>query len=287
MATTRNPNPDHNAPLQALLDLQAAGMGTMSINDAIARLQADRRLAADMQARWQGHTYPDRAITWTRLTISPIWQVLSPEACQIALILGMYASQSTLVQCSVPSMVQITGVSRTAVKAAIRDLRAAGVIAVYRPARQRQAPIYAVNPEICKKGTSSQQGAAAYRDLLPAGTVQPVPEYAVVTATIRTADDGQYYTYTQVTAAAPGDAVPQPQAEPDPPIQQYPEFTYQEDPEIPEIPDPEPERNEGAVAGPNATTPSKLKTKHTRFDDNTIPGQMSITDYPGVVAEKD
>lgn len=277
----KNPNPDHNAILQALLDAQAAGLGTLTINAAITQLQSNRQVAADLQARWNGHTYPDRAITWTHLTVSEVWQALSPEACKVALILGMYAGQSTLVQCSLPNVVKLTGLKRTAANLALRELRDAGVIAKYRQQCQREAPIYAVNPAICKKGVMSQQGAAAYRDLLPAGTVQPVPEYAVVTATIRTADpDGQYYTYTQVTTAAPGDAIPQPQAETDPPPQ-YPEFTYQE-PEIPEIP----ERNEGAAAEP-ATTPPKLKTKHTRFDDNTIPGQMSITDYPGVVAEKD
>lgn len=277
----KNPNPDSNTVLQALLDAQAAGLGTLTINSAIARLQADKKLRADLQARWNGHAYPNKAITWTRLTVSEVWQALSPEACKVGLLLGMYAGQNTLVQCSLPNVVKLTGLNRTAANMALRELRSAGVIAKFRQERQRVAPIYAVNPAVCKKGLVTQQGEAAYNRLLPPEAKMPVPEYAASLKTIRTSDDGgtEYYTYTQIIALSPEEAaaeVAATQAQPDPDVT-YPEFEYQE----PDLGDLQlPERNEGAVAGP-ATTPPKPKTKHTTMDDNTIPGQMSIIDYLG------
>lgn len=283
----KNPNPDHNAILQALLDAQAAGLGTMTINAAIAQLQADKKLRADLQARWNGHAYPNKAMRWTRFTVSDVWQALSPEACKVGLLLGMYAGQSTLVQCSLPNVVKLTGLNRTAANMALRELRSAGVIAKFRQERQRVAPIYAVNPAICKKGLVTQQGEAAYNHLLPPEAKMPVPEYTANIKTIRTSDDGgtEYYTYTQITALSPEEAdaeVAAAQAQPDPAADTYPEFEYQE----PDLGDLQlPERNEGAVAGP-ATTPPELKTKHTTTrDDNTIPGQMSIADYPGVIED--
>lgn len=278
----KNPNPDSNTVLQALLDAQAAGLGTMTINAAIAQLQSNRKLAADLQARWNGHAYPNKSMRWTRFTVSEVWQALSPEACKVGLLLGMYAGQSTLVQCSLPNVVKLTGMSRTAANMALRELRNAGIIAKRREQRQREAPVYAVNPAICKKGLMSQQGEAAYNHLLPPEAKMPVPEYVVNVKTIRTSDDGgtEYYTYTQITALSPEEAaaeVAATQAQPDPAADTYPEFEYQE----PDLGDLQlPERNEGAVAGP-ATTPPKPKTKHTTMDDNTIPGQMSIIDYLG------
>lgn len=166
----KNPNPGHNSIVQALLDLQAEGYGELTINQAIDRLRADKKLSTALQNKWNSHYYPDKSIVYAQTTTSPALMQLSPYAVKILCFLGTNCGQSGQIQVSVPTLIEITGVKKTNLRDAIDELEDCGAIRKIRKAIQRNAPIYFVNPELFNIGQRTKAKSIKYLNGLTQST---------------------------------------------------------------------------------------------------------------------
>lgn len=165
-----HPNPNNNTILQALLDLVSDGMGSLTINDAVMKLQSDHKLQKDLQAQWNKHAYPDKSLVYTQAGIEQASFSLSPTGYMIHGIMGAYASTSGRIQISNGDICKITGLSRNTVRDALNELANCGAIIVEVPSGHHEAPIYWVNPALYHKGAHRK---ASMIDYAAALTIDP------------------------------------------------------------------------------------------------------------------
>ena len=159
MATRKTNNQITCAQLQALKDLKESGafVGTMTLDDMIHNLSqatADsRKLNKDLQAKWDSHQYPDSNIVYVQVSNDPkVTTCLSCEAQAVLLLLGTNVLQSGLIKITIDTICKLTGLKRTKAKAAVKELKDCGVLAVYMDSARHEAPIYSVNPKIVNVG---------------------------------------------------------------------------------------------------------------------------------------
>lgn len=160
MANKRNPS--SNAVLQALLDAADSGYGTMTINQLIAKLSSDSKLRQDMQAKWDGHAYPDKSMVYAQLGIDQRLFTLSDAGYKLITLLGMYCHQSGRIQAKLDDICAAIKVGRTSAKHAITELRECGAITVDVPASRHAAPIYRVDPALVHKGVRKRSDVSDY-----------------------------------------------------------------------------------------------------------------------------
>lgn len=165
-----NPNPNNNTILQALLDLESNGMGTVTITDAITKLQSDHKLQADLQAQWNKHAYPKTSLVYTQVGIEQAVFSLSGSAYMISGLMGMYASTSGCIQIRNADICKIIKLSRNTVRDAISELTDCGAIMIEVPAIHHAAPIYRVNPALFHKGAHRN---ASMSDFVKSLTIDP------------------------------------------------------------------------------------------------------------------
>lgn len=151
MGNRRNPN--SNSVLQALLDATDSGLGELTIDAAITKLSGDPKLRAALQKKWNAHAYPNKSLVWTQLVKDQRLMTLTDPALKALAFMGMYCSQTGLIQVSRKDLTAATGVKSTTLTSALKELQDCGAIRVAVPAVRHAAPIYAVNPGICNKGT--------------------------------------------------------------------------------------------------------------------------------------
>lgn len=146
-------NPSNNAILQAMLDASDTGYGTMTIDQFITKLSSDARLRKAMQAKWNGHSYPEKSMVYTQLTIEQRIFSLSDPAFKLISLLGSYCHQNGLIQVRKQDAMATLKVSESTVKRALSELITCGALRIALPSVQHSAPIYAVNPALLNKGT--------------------------------------------------------------------------------------------------------------------------------------
>lgn len=254
---TSNRNPCSCAQLQALLDIDGrGGFSNMTFSQVIKKITEDKKLQDDLQKQWNSHLYPDRDMVYAQITITPALQKLSPRALKVLVYLGSYTSQSTLIKISYPVLEVVTGIKRTMLREAVKELEDNGIIYVrVKPARH-EAPIYSVNPTIFNKGTRSKVKENDYlRKLVATGfnksdmlsTGETDTGHSIKCETVRGFDaNGEKITYNHITI------------EP-----KNPEPTTKEDP------------------GKRTGTRRFHHNNHTTSDDGEqIPGQFEIADFP-------
>lgn len=147
-----NKNPDGNAVLQALLDLQRLGYGVKSVNDLITAITGDAKLRADLQKTWCGHAYPEKSMVFAQLGIDQRLFTLSDAGYKIITLLGMYCHQSGLIQAKLDDICAAVKIGRTSAKAAVAELRACGALDIAVPPIRHAAPVYRINPALINKG---------------------------------------------------------------------------------------------------------------------------------------
>lgn len=218
----QNDNPRHNSILQALLDLQRAGYGGRSVDDMVSALQHSPKMCTDLQAVWDRHTYPEDALTWTRIyggdastqdmtaTIEQMWAVMSPAAAKVFLLLARQCGSSGMIQASMPIIAALTGISPRSVSPAVQELINIGAIVCVSKAKQRIPAIYQVNPVLTRTGKISQtllsqyaktQAKAQAETKRSPKPLQP-PAYLPTTETVY---DGELR-YTRLAAITPAEA---------------------------------------------------------------------------------
>lgn len=157
-----NRNPNNSSVLQALLDASDLGYGSMTVDQLITRVSSDRKLCAALQAKWNGHAYPERAMDWAQLARSQALMTLSDPALKVLTLLGMYCHQSGLIQVRIEDICTATSIGRTSVKQAITELRACGALNVAAPSVRHAAPVYCVNPGLVNKGVRRKADTASF-----------------------------------------------------------------------------------------------------------------------------
>lgn len=157
MSNDNNKNPGHNSILQALLDLKDGGHGDLTVDTLIQKISTDRKLADNLQAKWDAHHYPERSITFTRMTIADQYMLLSDTALRVLILMGLRSHQSGLIQISRADLCALTGLKETAIKSAIKTLTEHGCIAVKVPAIRHTPPIYEVNKKLFAQGKPTLQ----------------------------------------------------------------------------------------------------------------------------------
>jgi hypothetical protein len=142
----------HSSILQALLDLKDVGYGGVTVDSMIQKLQSDGKLDSELQAKWDSHMYPDKAMTFTRMTIADQYMALSDSALRILTLMGLRCHQTGLIQVSVADLATLTGLKTRATQTAVKELLKTGCISVRIPAVRHTPPIYEVNGELFRKG---------------------------------------------------------------------------------------------------------------------------------------
>lgn len=203
-----NKNPDGNAILQALLDLQRLGYGVKSVNELIDTIGCDSKLRADLQKAWNGHAYPEKAMVFAQLGINQHLFTLSDAAYKIIMLLGMYCHQSGLIQAKLDDICTAVQVGRTSAKAAITELRQCGALAVAVPSVRHAAPVYSVNPTLINKGVrrmTDVTGFAAQLTIAPDDYIlNREPELVVQTDVVRNPE----IVYNRLYLVPPDEAKP-------------------------------------------------------------------------------
>ena len=169
-----NPNNETaSAHLQALLDLEACGLGETTISDAIKRLQIDeeqtdveqeitRKVLQSMQELWNRHQFPDTSIKLLLLSIydlAPAVHSCSLEAqCLLFLMLRVQWQNTGYVAVKKKIFGQRLGFSRNKIESKmsvylqeLEDIKA--IKAIYIPPRGSDKPcIYQINQNMSKIG---------------------------------------------------------------------------------------------------------------------------------------
>lgn len=190
------------AQLQGIRDLIDSGAiaSTVSLGEAARILSentsASRKLNKDLQARWDGHQYPDSSIVYVQVTNDPRISLLSCDAQAVLFLLGAHLLQSGLIKITVDQICKLTGLKRTKAKEAIAELKDCGVIAVYRKSAQHEAPIYSVDPAVINVGkriTTQHNQHMRYVDKSTVHLLKREPEWDVIRkATTMTVQDAEY-----------------------------------------------------------------------------------------------
>lgn len=150
------PNPTNNAMLQMCLDLKKRGYGNL-IEDLYTKLSSDADFLNECDAMWRAHRRPNASITYVQHTLHSGLEYLSPYANKLFILLAEAAAAAGLVQASLPDLVYITGMSRTSIQRALRELRECGAISIKETAKQHAATVYEINPCISCVGDNNAE----------------------------------------------------------------------------------------------------------------------------------
>ena len=88
---------------------------------------------------------------------------LSANAIKLLMFLALTVNQTGYVQVSVPALVDIIGLRRTSINAALAELKNSKIIAIKRPQTRHEPPIYMINPLIAARGKNSMRASKARR----------------------------------------------------------------------------------------------------------------------------
>lgn len=195
-------NPHHSPHLQALLDLEELGYKSL-VEDMIKILSENAKLQEDLTKLWNNRFYNDDSITWASVTINPALFKLSPEAWQVATLLGLYASQSGNIQITRSTIMAMTNIKKTALDNALKELKARGVIKVLVKHARHEAPVFQVNKKIIcigKRNKSSFKPDSSYsaNDSILTSDNQNFDDLVVNTELVHTEIDDRKVVYRKV-----------------------------------------------------------------------------------------
>lgn len=146
-------NMTNSSVYQALLDLKKVGVQIdMDSFNATQLREADEL--------FNRHQYPDRHLTFNRVqniqTNSKLYLLPPNEQAILVAMIGSM-SQANLIQVSVESLAELTGISMRSVKTLLRNLISHGFIAVHQNSKKNSPRIYMVNPDLAKSGKGASE----------------------------------------------------------------------------------------------------------------------------------
>ena len=155
-------NPNKNSVLQALLDCADSGYENMTVAQLITKISSDAKCRNALQEKWNGHSYPEKSLTWMQYTIDQHAFMLSDTAFKVVTLLAMYCHQSGLIQIKKRDVMTTLNISESSVKRAFAELAACGVLRIESPAVRHSAPVYRVSPALFNKGVRRQTDVAEF-----------------------------------------------------------------------------------------------------------------------------
>lgn len=266
-----NPNNETaSAHLQALLDLEICGLGEITISEAIKRLQIDaeqtieeqeitRQVLQSLQELWNRHQFPDTSIKLLLLSIydlAPAVHSCSLEAqCLLFLMLRVQWQNTGYVAVKKKVFGQRLGFSRNKIESKmsvylqeLEDIKA--IKAIYIPPKGSDKPcVYQINQNMSKIGRGFKpQHLSSQKDVYRRTKMDvAISQDSVLTCgTLDTIEDNKKGSATNTAKKTSHSKARSSKQS----IPQEPDFT--QDPEIP-------------------------------FND--IPGQMDLSDLPGIIPE--
>lgn len=147
-----NVNSNHDPILQALLDLDEAHLGRLSIQDAIKYLQNNKKLAKQLRDRYNARGYAQEKIQYVQLSIHQQLNELDPNALKVLIYLGMYCAQNGWVSIKQADLARVLNMSLNTLRAAIKILIANGLITEKKPVCRHAPAIWQVNPDVLYSG---------------------------------------------------------------------------------------------------------------------------------------
>lgn len=200
-------NQFNSSVLQALIDCKDYGLGSLTIDKAITKLQTDAKLLDDLSKRFENRNYNNNKIEFVQVSIDygALLDLPSP-ALKVLLFLAFSASQSGTVSASAEVIMTFCHMSHNTLSKAMRQLYEAGFITTVAGSRRHEAPIYQVNPAYMYKGKRKflKSLIGAYEKALgdrPGYIKHSDSDSAtpcMTEAIYRKTDDGDVY-YTKVT----------------------------------------------------------------------------------------
>ncbi len=145
-------NKTASSVLQALIDCKDSGLGSLTIDKAIVKLQTDAKLLDDLTTRFDNRSYNNSRIEFIQVSIAHSLLELPSPALKVLLFLAFTASQSGTVSASADVIMTFCHISHNTLSKAMRQLYEAGLITVVAGSRRHEAPIYQVNPKYMYKG---------------------------------------------------------------------------------------------------------------------------------------
>lgn len=200
-------NKTASSVLQALIDCKDSGLGSLTIDKAIVKLQTDAKLLDDLTTRFDNRSYNNSRIEFIQVSIAHSLLELPSPALKVLLFLAFTASQSGTVSASADVIMTFCHMSHNTLSKAMRQLYEAGLITVVAGSRRHEAPIYQVNPAYMYKGKRKflKSLIGAYEKALgdrPGYIKHSDSDSAtpcMTEAIYRKTDDGDAVYYTKVT----------------------------------------------------------------------------------------
>lgn len=250
-----NDNKNNNSILQALLDLKSGGHGDLTVDTLIQKISTDKKLADNLQAKWDAHHYPERSITFARMTIADEYMLLPDTALRVLILIGLRSHQSGLIQISRADLCALTGLKETAIKSAIKTLTECACIAVKVPAIRHTPPIYEINSKIFAKGKQTLQNFD-YSQCKDGFLLTRTVEYKAAVATVHTKMLQPDNTEKTIV---------------------YNRITVAKEKELPSAPTPDSSNKK--ISSSNTIISARLKTVNTDFDSD-IPVNLDDARLP-------
>lgn len=160
-------NPNNSSVIQLLIDLEKFGFDTASLKHQIEK---DPHRLREVEDYFESHMYPDKALTWTRLTRYESFRALlelSDAALRLSILMIQIAAQSGLVSLSTRAISTQLHMSNRDVQKAISELISHAIIAIVRPAQGRKAAVWMINPDLATCGKPIRE-TAAFKELVKA-----------------------------------------------------------------------------------------------------------------------
>lgn len=144
-------NPDNSTCLQALLDMQAVGIG---IPDSIVQEVKSSGLLHRADKKLASHMYPDKQIKYAQVyrKTLPVYSALTPQAQSLYMLMVLNVGASGIVSISSAHVVEYLRCTKKTAQAVIRELVASTLIAVHTPGRPKHPALYALNPDYAAIG---------------------------------------------------------------------------------------------------------------------------------------
>lgn len=143
-------NPDSNPIAQGLIDLIDAGCGSLTINQALTKINHDTKLRADLGTQFNQRGYNDDRIKYSQISKDAENRLmkLSNSALKILIFLGLNCNQDGYISCKKNIINKVTGISIRAIPPLIRELKETCCIREAYPSVRHEPPIWQIDPGI-------------------------------------------------------------------------------------------------------------------------------------------
>lgn len=159
-------NPGNLSVIQALLDLQGAGI---DVTHVIDQCKKDPRRVATAEATFKAHQYPDKSVTYAMISNARDNSVLENLDIEAAILLMLYIKNmyvNNYVSCTRKQAIALLHITERTYVRIRKQLLDYGCIAIARPYKRGSAEVIMVNPEIACVGKNKDTEIEEFWELV-------------------------------------------------------------------------------------------------------------------------